>query len=298
MFVEHLVLDQKSERRGVRQETMRIRSTDEQLGQIDKLLFDNIMDDTSHSRSQSTEVVRANNLSLPKLPDDDEKIEVPTIPMSVRHVHTVFEYPYADTSDSTSSIPIQLSSADLIEDHLQRIRKQIESHTIASAHYEKWNRRIGYPIAIISGFLASTLMVGFNSDETSPLLRALNLALSLSLFFLSATQNYLKYDKLSQSHDTSSKLYTTLLRGIEIRLVAEEIESSEKRDIFKDILEQMSIIEQFERTIPDWIKKKVDRSVISRSMAVNMALMNDADLRAVVRSASRGLPPAKCLHHR
>jgi hypothetical protein len=244
------------------------------------------MNDTVILGSIPTKVSRSNNLVSPKIMDDEDTSKNPM----PNNVHTVFEYPYADTSDSTSSTPIRLSSADLIEDHLQQIRTQIESHTIASTHYEKWNRRLGYPIAIISGFLASTLMVGVNS-ETSTLIRGVNLVLSFSLFFLSATQNYLKYDKLSQSHDTSAKLYTTLLRGVEIRLVAEEIESSEKRDIFKDILEQMSIIEQFERTIPDWIKKKFDSPVISRSMAVNMALMNDAELREAVNSASRGLPP-------
>jgi hypothetical protein len=207
-----------------------------------------------------------------------------------RKVPTTYEYPLVHEYSNSAS-QLRLNSTELIEEHLQQIRSHVEAHTIASMHYEQWNRRMGYPVAIISGFLASTLMMNFSADQDSDAVRMINLALSFILFIMSATQNYLKYEKLSQSHDTSAKLYTTLLRGVEVRLLAEDIEKSERRDIFKDIVEQMSIIEQFEYPVPEWVLTKLDkRAPFSRSMAINVALMNDEEVVEAVRLAGRRQP--------
>jgi len=177
-----------------------------------------------------------------------------------------------ENPDGSDSVTLQMSSTELIEEHLHQIRNKIDAHTMASEVYARRERYIGYPTSVLSGFLASALLMEFDS-EGSQWVKIATVAMSVIMFFLSTTQNYLGYGKLCQSHDTSSKLYTTLLRGVELRLVAKKIKADEKRDIFKDILEQMSIIEQFESPLPAWITACSSRTqYMSAGLAVTRAL--------------------------
>ena len=96
-------------------------------------------------------------------------------------------------------------------------------------------------------------------DEDSynkSLIKYVSLGMSISSFFMSVSRNFLEYGKKYQSHDLSSKLYTTLLRSIEVRLISINQEYT-KRSLFKEIVDQMSIIEQYERPIPPHIDRKV-----------------------------------------
>ena len=65
------------------------------------------------------------------------------------------------------------------------------------------------------------------------------------------------FSKKFQSHDLSSKLYTTLLRSIESTLIKNGLDKDAKRDLFKEIASQMSIIEQYETPVPHKIDKKI-----------------------------------------
>ena len=69
-------------------------------------------------------------------------------------------------------------------------------------------------------------------------------------FLFSVSRDYLNFSHRFQSHDLSEKLYTTLLRTIEVRLMKNNIDTEERHNIFKDIVDQMSIIEQYETSIP------------------------------------------------
>ena len=152
---------------------------------------------------------------------------------------------------------ISISPSRLIEQHLSEIRRRIDLHSRAANHYEYWNRILGYPTAVLSGFMSSTMMLQMTSDGSDSI-NILNLSLSCILFFFSTTKVYLKYEEKNKSHDISSKLYTTLSRSAELRLIKghDEIGLEEKKDMYKDLVEQMSIIEQFDLTIPDMIIKK------------------------------------------
>jgi hypothetical protein len=86
----------------------------------------------------------------------------------------------------------------------------------------------------------------FNKD----IIKYVSLCLSTTSFLFSMSREYFNFAKKCQSHDLSSKLYTTLLRYIESILIKNGLDTQAKRELFNDIIGQMSIIEQYETPIP------------------------------------------------
>lgn len=170
------------------------------------------------------------------------------------------------------------SSATLIDEHLQEIQYRINAHTAAYLRYKKRDRIIGYPVTMFSSFIASTLMVNISNDESNSkkAVDTAGLVLAVISFTLSLSKDYLGYVDKYQAHDISSKLYTNLLRSVEVRLVKEVITADERRDMFKDIVDQMSIIEQYELPIPKDIEEEIRGEIfLPRSVVINRALQAD-----------------------
>ncbi len=153
---------------------------------------------------------------------------------------------------------LKIDLNQVIREHLREIQLRIVGHTRATMIYEKKDKIIGYPVTILSSFLTSSIMLTLTSGENaeSDIIKYISLTLSVLSFLFSVSRDYLNYSKKFQSHDLSSKLYTTLFRSIEVRLI-NETSQQENRDIFHDIVNQMSIIEQYETPIPE----KIDRTV-------------------------------------
>lgn len=143
----------------------------------------------------------------------------------------------------------------LIRENLNEIKIRIIAHTTASIMYEKKEKYLGYPITILSSFLSSTIMLEISNDNavTKNVFTYISLCLSIISFLLSISRQYFEFARKFQSHDLSSKLYTTLLRSVESRLIKNHINNEERRDIYKDLVDQMSIIEQYETQIPKHI---------------------------------------------
>jgi hypothetical protein len=148
----------------------------------------------------------------------------------------------------------------LIKDHLQTLRLRIKGHSDAAELYEKRDKIIGYPITILSSFTSSTLMITISNEASSNdrIFKVVGICLSLTAFILSVSRDYLSMGKKSQAHDLSAKLYTNLLRDIEVKLVNGHISEKEKRNIFRDIIERMSVIEQYELPIPTVVACKLE----------------------------------------
>jgi hypothetical protein len=169
------------------------------------------------------------------------------------------EKEFNTNSSRLDTIMIQMNPSKLINEHLSEIQIRIIGHNRASALYNKLDKIIGYPVTILSSFLSSTIMMSITSDNeyNMTIIKYISLILALTSFIFSISRDYLNYSRKFQSHELSSKLYTTLLRSIEVRLIKEHLSNDEKRDIFKDIVDQMSIIEQYENPVPDSINSKL-----------------------------------------
>jgi hypothetical protein len=154
---------------------------------------------------------------------------------------------------------IMMNPSKLINEHLSEIQLRIVGHTRAAISYEKKDKIIGYPVTILSSFITSATMMSIMEDKSndSNIIKYISLSLSIASFLFSVSRDYLNFAKKHQSHDLSAKLYTTLLRSVEVRLIKNHLGKEDKRDIFKDIVDQMSIIEQYETPIPSGIDNKV-----------------------------------------
>lgn len=163
------------------------------------------------------------------------------------------------SSSRLDNVMIKMNPSKLINEHLGEIQLRIIGHNRASMMYDKRDKIIGYPVTILSSFLSSTIMMTISSDNENNMniIKYISLVLSLTSFMFSISREYLQYSHKFQSHELSSKLYTTLLRSIEVRLIKNHLDDDEKRDIFKDIVDQMSIIEQYETAIPDCVNTKL-----------------------------------------
>lgn len=157
------------------------------------------------------------------------------------------------------SVNILIDPATLINEHVDEIRMRIEGHTKAALVFEKREKWIGYPVTILSSFLTSVIMMSISDDDEfdKKKIKYISLGLSVVSFLLSISREYFSFSKKFQSHDLSSKLYTTLLRSIESTLIKNGLDKNAKRDLFKEIVSQMSIIEQYETPIPRKIDEKV-----------------------------------------
>jgi hypothetical protein len=158
------------------------------------------------------------------------------------------------------NILINIHPIRLINDHLKEIQLRIIGHTRAASIYESRNKFFGYPATIISSFTSSSILMSITMDDSNDFnkktIKYISLAMSITSFFIGVSSNFLEYSKKYQSHDLSSKLYTTLLRSTEVRLISEKKEYT-PRALFKEIVDQMSIIEQYEIPIPNSIDQKV-----------------------------------------
>lgn len=153
------------------------------------------------------------------------------------------------------NITILMDPSLLINQHMCEIQLRILGHSKAAIAYEKKENLLGYPVTILSSFLTSSIMLSVSTDTgyNKFIIKYISLTLSIILFLSSISRNYFNFSRKFQSHDLSSKLYTSLLRFTEVRLTKSVINKTEKQDIFKDIVSQMSIIEQYERPIPSKI---------------------------------------------
>jgi hypothetical protein len=158
-----------------------------------------------------------------------------------------------------NSVTIMMNPSKLINEHLSEIQLRIVGHTRAAISYEKKDKIIGYPVTILSSFITSAIMMSITEDKTNDqnTIKYISLTLSIASFLFSVSRDYLNFAKKYQSHDLSAKLYTTLLRSVEVRLIKNHLGKEDKRDIFKDIVDQMSIIEQYETPIPSGIDNQV-----------------------------------------
>lgn len=176
-----------------------------------------------------------------------------------KKISNMFKKKNNDKETSSTKINVSIDPSKLISDHLHEIQLRIIGHNRAAKMYDIQDKCLGFPVTILSTFIASTLMMSINTDEEydKQIIKYVGLVLSLLSFFFNVTRDYLKLARKFQSHDLSAKLYTTLLRSTEVCLIKDNLSKEEKKDIFKDIINQMSIIEQYEIDIPYKISSKI-----------------------------------------
>jgi hypothetical protein len=153
-----------------------------------------------------------------------------------------------------------MHSSDLINEHLKDLRVRIEAHNLSFLMYRKWDKYISLPILLLMTILSSTMGILVFSDGSGTVGKWLGLILSTSALTLTALKGHLQWDLKAHDQDTSSKLFKQLLRSVEVKLISTTLTNDDKHELFRDIISQISIIEQYEEPIPKTIEDKIVES--------------------------------------
>lgn len=169
------------------------------------------------------------------------------------------------------AISIHRKSYKIINEHLVEIQRKSIGHDLAAHRYHTYDRILGYPVVVLSAFITSSFMVLlFVDNDNGKITNYIGLILSAISFLMGLSREYLDFYRLFNEHDISSKLYNALLRSIELRIMPTNINNDDYKDIFKDMVDQMSIIERYERFIPSDIEKKISKQhIVPRSIRLN-----------------------------
>lgn len=173
---------------------------------------------------------------------------------------------------------LQANSSELILEHLNKVAVRIRAHDLLFLHYRKVRQLLGYPQIVLSGFLTSVLSVqAFAFTNMSVVAQYVEFLMAAVVFFLNLTSQYFHLAEKEADHDLNAKLYTTLLRSTQIRLMKANIVEQERGEIFRDLVAQMNVIEQFELPIPPAYTRQAE------SNPESIYILKIDELRAVPR---------------
>jgi hypothetical protein len=171
-----------------------------------------------------------------------------------------------NNTNNNTNYNIDMDPTKLINEHLDELQYRILGHRTSSIIYKNREKIITFPITILTTFIASSIMIDLSDSKSTSTFKTYikytGLMISFLLGLLNELRKYFDYQTAHKEHDLSGKLYTTLLRSIEIRLIKNKLNKTDKQDIFQDIINQMSIIEQYEPDIPTKIDTKIRGSKI------------------------------------
>jgi hypothetical protein len=149
------------------------------------------------------------------------------------------------------------SATSQLNEHLREIQMRILGHTRAAYNYDQYEKYLGYPTIILTSLISSSLMASLNQSGSNHGIEIFAFVLSILTFLLNVSQNYFAFGKKHNSHDLSAKLYITIMRNVETKTIGDRLKHKEKAEIFKEMISQMSIIEQYEKSVPMSISRDI-----------------------------------------
>jgi len=161
----------------------------------------------------------------------------------------------------------KISNHKIINKHIQEIALRSAAHQILFTQTRNLRRLVGFPQTLISGFLSSALSINLLTDdqEYNHISSQVALAMSLASFVLCVTEQYFRLFEKEASHDMSSKLYTSLLRTVQLQSINRR-QGANEFDIYTDIVQQMNVIEQYELPIPPKVIRQIKKDNVYLDM--------------------------------
>lgn len=182
----------------------------------------------------------------------DENVEESSNNSSSAHLREDFTLLNSDTPLGMREHVRKLredNTVDVILDNLKLILIRMESHNLSFLHF-RWVRRcFEFPQALISAFMSSSLSVEMFSQDSMNLATNITFGLAILNLILNVTLIFFGYHNKEKQHDLSNKLYTTLFRSVQLKLL-QNLTPQEKSSLLQDMLSQLSILEQYEEVVP------------------------------------------------
>jgi uncharacterized protein YhhL (DUF1145 family) len=160
-------------------------------------------------------------------------------------------------SEHYHSLLDEATGAILI-DNLKLVAVRIQSHQLSYMHYRSLRRLLGFPRTLISGFLSSALSVNLFTPQPSEATSYVMFALAVSEFVLNLVLQYFMFTSKEKHHDMSVKLYTTLFRTVQMKLLKNNFSPGEKKELLQDMLGQLAILEQYEDVVPERFQNQAE----------------------------------------
>ena len=179
-----------------------------------------------------------------------------------RNIQDVLDNKSDIKKNNISDYSIIKNVTELLRNNIKTVNDRIGCHNIENERYERYDKIMGYPITLLSIFISSSIMFNINANDKSVAVEIMGLIISFILSFLSVSREFLNYARKGAEHKVSCKLYTTLLRNIETRLMKNELTNVEKKEIFRDLVAQISLIEQYELPIKSKTMERVRKNSI------------------------------------
>lgn len=177
-----------------------------------------------------------------------------------RKLYDIQKKKHTNTHVKKDAEILNINISKLIFNNLNEIHIRVIGHTRSSTLFIFYDKLISYPVLILSSSIISTILLSLSNYNFAFIIRYISLALAILAFLFNITRDFLKYSYKAQSHSTSAKLYTHLLRTIEMRLIKSN--ADEHKNIFQDLIEQISIIETYEIDIPYSIDNNVRNNYV------------------------------------
>jgi hypothetical protein len=186
----------------------------------------------------------------------ENKIEPPLVIKA-----PVMQQYYSSNDPTFLACEPQIQQYDiLIQNTLIDLKHKIKSHKMTSELYHTRNNKLEFPAFIILTVLASSFGVTIFNEDSASEFKWINLLLTSIVFVINMIRTKLGYEKKSATHDNSSKSFNKILIDVESRLLGDVINDSVKKDIYREVINQMNIIQQYTLPIPEFIEIRVKES--------------------------------------
>jgi hypothetical protein len=157
---------------------------------------------------------------------------------------------------------------ETIDDSLYNIRCKIDGHRSCVKHYTRLNIMFELPVTIILAIIA--IVVGYSPIDSSSGSDGLAYKWSISgisgvTILLQVIRKYCDFEKKISAHSSGSKSYNHLLHTIESRIIDIDRSYDALKNLHKEITTSLSIIDQYDISIPEAIQEKVKSKIKTNS---------------------------------
>ena len=215
-------------------------------------LQDKLRRNIQNNKKYNKEKVRG---MLPQEEKKEESVQISILP-EFHHHHKQSSVQWHSQESSPQSLNEHYANLEksntmeVILDNLKTILVRMESHQLCFLHYGKLRRCLEFPRSMITAFLSSTLSVNIISEKRSPLASYASFSLAAISLALDVIIRYCDFHPKEKQHDQSYKLYTTLFRSAQVKILQNHLSPKDKTTMLQDMLSQLSILEEYEEFVP------------------------------------------------
>lgn len=152
---------------------------------------------------------------------------------------------------SNSIRDVRINIKTLIKETIEDVKIKSRAHNVMFRVLKKRDQILSFPVVLFTAITSTSLILLWTEDEPNKGVILFSFILTSLSLIISSIQRFLRYNFKAHSHDTSSKLYSQVHSEINIVLIKNHLDNNVLRDLYGDVLKQISIIEEYEEPISE-----------------------------------------------